>query len=134
MMRQETNPAEREILCLLLEEMEAALPMAFAPPCMRTDRLAELPASLSALYSLTDGMEINVPGTVILPLEELPPWTRETQRICFGHMNFGDLLCMDAEGRVYQIDIEDGAEFLSWDSLFAFLKSEYESGVMSNET
>ena len=32
MMRQETNPAERETLCLLLEEMEAALPMAFAPP------------------------------------------------------------------------------------------------------
>ncbi len=130
-MRQKDTISEHEALCRLLEEMEAAFPMIYAPPCARTDRLAELPAGLSALYALTDGMEINVPGTVILPLEALPPRSGETRRICFGHMNFGDLLFMDVEGRVYQIDIEDGSEFLSWDCLLDFLKSEYESGVKS---
>ena len=124
---------ESEKLCCLLEEMEAELPMRFAPPCARSNRLAELPAGLSELYSLTDGMEINVPGTVILPLEALPPQTKETQRICFGFMNFGDMLCMDQEGRVYQINLEDGTEFLSWDSLYSFLESEYESGVKPND-
>ena len=126
--------SEREKLLCLLEKMEAAFPMRFAAPYHQSARPAGLPAGLAALYSITDGMEIDVPGTVILPREEVWPLPEkapggEMRRICFGHMNFGDLLCTDESGSVVQIDIEDGSEFLRWDSLLEFLEDEYESGV-----
>ena len=128
---------EREKLLSLLEKMEDTFPMEFAPPCSLTERPAGLPADLFVLYSITDGMEIDVPGTVILPLEEVSLWPEEPscgepQRLCFGHMNFGDFLCIDENGTVFQMDIEDGSEFLRWDSLLDFLQSEYESGVKTD--
>ena len=118
----------------LLETMEASMPMAFAPPVTDMKRLSGLPESLFTLYTITDGMEINIPGTVILPAGEISEWPEtpdagDSRLICFGHMNFGDLLCADRDGRIIQISIEDGAEFLRWESLTDYLEYEYESGV-----
>lgn len=86
--------------------------------------------AIEGLYTITDGVEIDVPGTVFYSIEEiLSVNERNLEDGCLeiGHMNFGDTISVDSEGKVVQIELETGDVFLDWDSLEAFLNDELEA-------
>ncbi len=79
------------------------------------------------LYRVSNGVEINVPGTCIFPAERIKRYESdniEGHMIEIGVMNFGDRLVMNDEGMIYQIDHETGEVFLTWKSLEEFLRYE----------
>lgn len=85
--------------------------------------------TIEDLYVITDGVEIDVPGTVLYSIEKiLSVNERGLEDGCLeiGHMNFGDTISVDSEGKVVQIEHETGDVFLDWDSLEAFLNDELE--------
>ncbi len=85
---------------------------------------------LSELYKISNGIEINVPGTVIYPAEEVREYCDSDHGesvLEIGSMNFGDILVMDEDGIVQQIDHESGEVFLTWNTIEGLLMDELET-------
>lgn len=86
--------------------------------------------TIEDLYAITDGVEIDVPGTVLYSIEIILSVNESGLKdgyLEIGHMNFGDTISINSEGKVVQIEHETGDVFLDWDSLEAFLKDELEA-------
>lgn len=116
------------ILNLLMEMESTGKPMAFRPPASSEALAAAacrgLPRSQLLLWSVTDGCEINVPGTILYALEEARSRAAPDGLFPLGRMNFGDELFLTPQGQVLQLDHEDGTVFLDWLDLDAFLRDE----------
>lgn len=114
-------------LCQLL--FRAGERIRFRPPAAPAELSAfriqwpHTPGAILALWRVSDGLEIADTGTVLYSVWEAAhtPRRRGTP---LGRMSFGDPLYMDREGRVLQIDREDGGVFLTWPSLAGFLRDE----------
>ncbi len=118
-----------KILC----EMEEKCNMEFARPAREESlqRLEETyPAQaryLKELYHITDGVGINVPGTVIYPVSEVLErgnGRNSSDELEIGFYSFGDCICMTMDGRIRQLNHETGEVFLEWKSLNQFLLDE----------
>lgn len=86
-----------------------------------------LPAELLDMYGVSDGIEINVPGTVFYSCAELLNENKvgsSCEYVKIGAMNFGDEIVVGKEGRIYQIDHETGEKFLDWETIEDFLVDE----------
>lgn len=117
----------------ILYQMEEKCAMNISAPT-RSDDLNRLESlfpeqvkHLRGLYAVTDGVEINVPGTVLYSADEV--MKRNERRnsmdlVEVGTFNFGDRLYLAADGTVTQIDHETGEFFFEWNSLNRFLMDE----------
>lgn len=117
----------------ILYEMEGKCSMNISAPACN-DELRRLEClfpeqtkQLRSLYMVTDGVEINVPGTVLYPAEMV--MKRNEGRnpnalLEIGTFIFGDRLYLAADGKVTQVDHETGEVFLEWRSLNRFLMDE----------
>lgn len=86
-----------------------------------------LPMAVLDMYAISDGIEINVPGTTFYPVDKLLSInknTTEVEYVKIGHMVFGDEIVVGKDGRIYQIDHETGTEFLDWETFEDFLEDE----------
>jgi hypothetical protein len=86
-----------------------------------------LPMAVLDMYAISDGVEINIPGTTFYPLEKLVSINKmdsPDEHVKIGAMNFGDEIVVGKDGRIYQIDHETGEEFLDWETLEDFLEDE----------
>lgn len=104
-----TAPATAEMLCEI-KQMYPVLPMAVLD-----------------MYAISDGVEINIPGTVLYPVERLIRVNSKestNEYIKIGVMVFGDEIVVGKNGKIYQIDHETGDEFLDWDTIEDFLADE----------
>ena len=110
--------------------MKQRIPMTFAPPADREAvaafrrRCPRAPDILYELWSISDGVELNVPGTVLYSAGEALEQPALGGCVPLGHMSFGDPLYLDAGGQVLQMDRRNGALFLSWPTLVDFLEEE----------
>lgn len=83
--------------------------------------------AIKELYEISDGIEIDVPGTVFYPIKKI---ISENERVSakevieIGVMNFGDIISITSEGKVIQLEHESGEAFLDWDCLEDFLNDE----------
>lgn len=115
----------KTILPILLA-LEAACPMficAPAPPkALAAARCRGWPQA--KLWSITNGCEINVPGTVLWSLEEAQTETAPPGWFPLGRMTFGDNLFIAKTGQITQVDHTDGSVFLTWPDLDSFLREE----------
>lgn len=115
-----------------LLQLEREMPMSFAPPATAEDltafrqRFPQAPAILYELWAISDGVEINIPGTVLYNVKEALTASAPEDWVPLGRMSFGDPLYLDPDGQVLQIDHEDGSLFLTWPSLLDFLEDERE--------
>lgn len=115
-----------------LLQLEEELPMSFAPPAAAAElaafrqRYPQAPAVLYELWSISDGLEINRPGTVLHSAKEALAIPAPGDWVPLGRMSFGDPLYLDADGQVLQVDHEDGSLFLTWPHLLDFLEDERE--------
>ena len=108
----------------VLKQLEEKCPMEFHEPLGNGEMDRVLPEELKTVYDITNGMEINVPGTVILPYERVG---FQKGVYLVGYMNFGDPLYMLSNGTLIQVDHETGEEFLRWDSLYSYLEEELQN-------
>lgn len=86
--------------------------------------------AIEALYKITDGVEIDVPGTVLYSVEkilELNKGKESAEALEIGAMNFGDAIVVTNQKAILQIEHETGETFLDWDSLEAFLLDEMDA-------
>lgn len=86
-----------------------------------------LPMAVLDMYAISNGVEINIPGTIFYPLEELLSINKadsSCEYVNIGAMNFGDKIVVGKDGRIYQIDHETGEKFLDWDTFEDFLEDE----------
>lgn len=120
----------------LLLSLESKCRMNISAPAPKEllDKISKLyPVQFKAiegLYAITDGVEIDVPGTVFYSIEKILSVNEsglDDGYLEIGHMNFGDTISVDSEGKVVQIEHETGDAFLDWDSLEAFLNDEIEA-------
>lgn len=115
-----------------LLQLEREMPMAFAPPAPSEElaafrqRFPQAPDVLYELWAISDGVEINIPGTVFYSAKEALATPAPGNWAPLGHMSFGDPLYLAPDGQVLQVDHEDGSLFLSWPSLLDFLEDERE--------
>lgn len=115
-----------------LLQLEREMPMSFAPPATAEDltvfrqRFPQAPAILYELWAISDGVEINIPGTVLYGVKEALAASAPEDWVPLGRMSFGDPLYLDPDGQVLQIDHEDGSLFLTWPCLLDFLEDERE--------
>lgn len=82
---------------------------------------------IKALYEMTDGVEIDVPGTVLYPINKIISLNENVGSegyIEIGVMNFGDTILITSDGKIVQLEHESGDVFLDWDCLEDFLKDE----------
>lgn len=82
---------------------------------------------IKKLYEITDGVEIDVPGTVLYPIEKIISLNKgksSKDLLEIGVMNFGDLIFVNDEGKIVQIEHETGEVFLEWNTLADFLNDE----------
>lgn len=117
----------------LLLALESKCAMEINPPAS-LDMLYDLkqiypvlPMGVVDMYAVSDGIEINVPGTVIYPLEKLISVNKlkaVNEYMTIGHMVFGDEIVVDKDGKIYQIDHETGKIFLDWETIEDFLADE----------
>lgn len=116
----------------LLLELESKCNMAIYPPaspdalCELKKNYSMLPIGVMDVYAVSDGIEINIPGTVVYSVRELLDANRSNTsgRIVIGRMSFGDEIVVAEDGKIYQIDHETGEEFLDWATLENFLEDE----------
>lgn len=83
--------------------------------------------AIKELYEISDGIEIDVPGTVFYPIKKIISTNRgvsNNECIDIGVMNFGDIISISSEGKVLQLEHESGEVFLDWDCLEDFLNDE----------
>ncbi|MBN2764672.1 MAG: SMI1/KNR4 family protein [Bacteroidales bacterium] len=91
----------------------------------------DIPQAMLELFEISNGLEINVPGTVIYSIHELLERIGEEQQrlkeglIPFGVMSFGDYLYMKPGGKIIQVDHEERENFLEWNSIEDFLDDEF---------
>ena len=110
--------------------MKQRIPMTFAPPAAREAvaafrrRCPRAPDILYELWSISDGVELNVPGTVLYSAGEALEKPALGGCVPLGHMSFGDPLYLDTGGQVLQMDRRNGALFLSWPTLLDLLEEE----------
>lgn len=86
-----------------------------------------LPMAVLDMYAVSDGIEINIPGTTFYSLEKLLSMNKAdslTEYVKIGTMIFGDEIVVGKDGKIYQIDHETGEEFLDWETFEAFLEDE----------
>ncbi len=86
-----------------------------------------LPMAVLDMYAVSDGIEINIPGTTFYPLEKLLSMNKTVPKakyVKIGTMIFGDEIVVGKDGKIYQIDHETGEEFLDWETFEAFLEDE----------
>ena len=116
-----------------LLQLEREMPMSFAPPATAQDltvfrqRFPQTPSILYELWAISDGVEINIPGTVLYRVKEALAVSAPGDWIPLGRMSFGDPLYLDRSGQVLQVDHEDGSLFLTWPTLLDFLEDEREA-------
>lgn len=116
----------------MLLQLEREMPMSFLPPAAAGDleavrkRFPQAPDVLYKLWAISDGVEINVPGTVLYGAKEALAAPAPGDWVPLGHMSFGDPLYLTPDGRVLQVDHENGSLYLNWPSLLAFLEDERE--------
>ena len=120
----------------LLKKIEAVAPVEKHMPAdegsVNKVRLAapqEIPQDLILLWQITDGIEINVPGTRLYSVAEATEYLLDDSKtdgglFPLGSLDFGDNLYINATGEVIQIDHENGEVFLTWRSLIQFLEDE----------
>lgn len=122
------NPIERILLSL-----EDKCRMDISAPATKEDitMLSKLyPGQYKAikgLYEISDGIEIDVPGTVFFPIKKIISVNERVSSkdgIEIGVMNFGDIISITSEGKVIQLEHESGEVFLDWDCLEDFLNDE----------
>ena len=83
--------------------------------------------AIKELYEISDGIEINVPGTVFYPIEKIISTNRgvpSDECIDIGVMNFGDIISISSGGKIIQLEHESGGIFLDWNCLEDFLNDE----------
>lgn len=93
-------------------------------------KFPDIPDALMELFSISNGIEVNVPGTVFYSVEDL--MKNMKMRVVsqkegwypLGRMSFGDELFINQSGRVIQVDHETGEIFLEWKSPEEFLEDE----------
>ncbi len=90
-------------------------------------RYPVLPMTVLDMYAISDGIEINIPGTTFYSLDKLIDVNnsnRTKEYVIIGVMSFGDEIVVGKDGRIYQIDHETGEAFLDWDTIEDFLEDE----------
>lgn len=117
----------------LLLELESKCNMEINAPAS-LDRLYELkqmypmlPIGVLDMYAVSDGIEINIPGTTFYSLEKIISVNKSvstTKYVKIGIMVFGDEIVVGKDGKLYQIDHETGKEFLDWETVEDFLEDE----------
>lgn len=120
----------------LLLELESKCNMAITVPAS-LDALYELklayptlPMEVLDMYAISNGIEINVPGTTFYSIEKLKDINESDvsdEYITIGIMSFGDPLVIGRDGKIYQIDHETGEEYLDWETLEDFLTDELDA-------
>lgn len=125
------NPIESILLSL-----EGKCRMDISAPATKEDitKLSRLyPKQYKAikeLYEISDGIEIDVPGTVFYPIKKIisvNEGVSANKCIEIGVMNFGDIILISSEGKVIQLEHESGDVFLDWDCLADFLNDELDA-------
>lgn len=120
----------------ILLSLEGKCRMDISAPASKEDitKVSKLyPKQFSAikeLYEISDGIEIDVPGTVFYPIKKIISANKGVafnECIEMGVMNFGDILSITSEGKILQLEHESGDAFLDWDSLEDFLKDELDA-------
>ena len=118
----------------LLKQMREIAPMRLSAPAQE-EKLSALdggvPKDMISFWRLHDGCEIDVPGTVLLSVDEAMQARGSDEKaengfFPLGYLNFGDWIYMEQSGRVVQIDHEEGGEYLAWPSLVEFLEDSLE--------
>lgn len=87
--------------------------------------------SLFELYRITDGLEINVPGTCIYSVNKVIYHNTKANRspeknIVIGIFNFGDLIYLKYDGSIGQYSVDENCVVCTWNNLSSFLKEEGE--------
>lgn len=117
----------------LLFELESKCNMEITAPASLdllyelNQRYPVLPMAVLDMYVVSDGIEINVPGTTFYSLDKLISVNKQNataQYVIIGIMAFGDEIVVGEDGRIYQIDHETGEVFLDWDTFEDFLEDE----------
>lgn len=117
----------------ILLSLESKCRMGISEPASKEDitNIAKLyPEQFKAikkLYEISDGIEIDVPGTVLYPINKIISINEGLtidECIEIGVMNFGDIIAINSEGKVIQLEHESGKVFLDWDSIEDFLNDE----------
>ncbi|MEQ2443094.1 SMI1/KNR4 family protein [Pseudoflavonifractor sp. CLA-AP-H29] len=110
--------------------MTRRMPVSLAPPASDGAVAAfrrhcpRAPDVLYELWAISDGMELNAPGTVLYSAGEALKEPVLGGCVPLGRMSFGDPLYLDARGQVLQIDRRNGALFQTWPTLVDFLEEE----------
>lgn len=117
-----------------LLELEKVCPMDVAAPASQasmeliSNRFPTLPKAVLDLYKISNGIEINIPGTIIYSADELLEYNStadsNSEMINIGRMSFGDELWVDAKGIVVQVDFDTREEYLTWPTFEDFLGEE----------
>ncbi len=115
----------------LLLELEDKFPMEIHEPASKNsiNKLKEiyptLPVAVLDMLEISNGIEINVPGTVLYSVEDIISHNeRGVDEYVIGYMSFGDEIHIDKSGMVIQIDHETEEVFLEWESLEECLAEE----------
>ncbi|MBR5800455.1 MAG: SMI1/KNR4 family protein [Lachnospiraceae bacterium] len=107
--------------------LEVNIPASLDALCELKQMYPVLPRAVLDMYALSDGIEINVPGTTFYPVNKLLSINKdatEVEYVKIGYMVFGDEIVVGKDGRIYQIDHETGTEFLDWETFEDFLEDE----------
>ncbi len=120
----------------ILLSLESKCRMDISAPASK-DKLMEIstkfPSQIEAikgLYEVSNGVEIDVPGTVLYSVEKLITLNKDKRNndsIEIGVMNFGDAIFTTEEGKILQIEHETGEIFLDWNTLEDFLTDELDA-------
>lgn len=117
----------------LLLELESKCDMEFHAPASLDMletlkyRYPVLPKAVLDMYFISDGVEINIPGTVFYPIEKVLRINKEdpeTEYVKIGVMVFGDEIVVGKDGKIYQIDHEVDEVFLDWETLEDYFEDE----------
>ena len=83
--------------------------------------------AVKELYEISNGIEIDVPGTVFYSIEtiiSINMGVSSDKCIEIGVMNFGDIISISSWGKILQLEHESGGIFLDWNCLEDFLNDE----------
>lgn len=87
-----------------------------------------LPKAVLDMYQISDGIEINVPGTVIYSVDKVSAINyanSSSPYITIGCMSFGDEIVVEKRnGKICQIDHETESEYLEWETFEDLLEDE----------
>lgn len=111
-----------------LENLESKCRMVFHEPVCRKmieENSEFIPEELCLLWEISDGLEVNAPGTVFYSMDQVKRLNKAaSSNLLIGHMNFGDQLFLSKEGELIQKDHETDEVFLKWENICTFLEEE----------